>query len=385
MKSKLKRALIDLSAGFLWLAAFFCLCFYAINEFNVSAWAAFLCGAAGLVFNYYLSVFFHEAGHVLFGRRAGLKPIKINYGFFTVYYPDNACGGEEKKQKKQKKNVRLSLLFGEAGESSFAPNKPIYSDSIKTVAFGGLAFSFIYCLAAFSVILLVKNAWLFCFFGAGSCSAFYIFSINVIPLDKTNDGSLVLFNGYCGELAKMLEFSRVLSAGGTVDELKEIGVSCGDCDRGDNCDNRDSEAEGGAYSAYISYFITATYDAEQAAGKLLENSRVKSLNGLCDGELYAVLGELIFSASVLRDNDFLSENAILIENYFCNDADLCGTKGLAFIRAHAAYRIFLKNAEWSTALINAYKKLLGEAYDSGEPSLSLKAESNLFALLNDKI
>lgn len=377
MSVKLKRALIDLSAGFLWIAAFAGLCFYCSSRFLISAWLAFLFGAIGLALNYYLFVFFHELGHVAFSKRAGLKPIKINYGAFTVDYLKNlnnlsAGARGEGLQKKAKKSKNIKISFSpwfnkNAGESSFAAVKPVRTESIKTVAFGGLSFSFIYCLAAFLVILLVNNAWLFCLFGAGACSAFYVFSINVIPIDKTNDGALVLFNSYCGELAKMLEFSRLLSSGADICELEKLAA------------DGEKNQKVSAYSEYIRYYIAAENNAEQAV-LALNNSSVKKLNSLCDEELFTVLSELIFATSVLADERFLSENSNLIENYFSSDFSGLSISGqLAFVRAHAAYRSALNANEWAAALRLAYKKLVSEPQNFSEFSpLALKVENNLF-------
>lgn len=378
MSVKLKRALIDLSAGFLWIAAFAGLCCYCSSRFLISAWLAFLFGAVGLALNYYLFVFFHELGHVAFSKRAGLKPIKINYGALIVDYLKNsdsfvlegACGEGLQKKAKKSKNIKISFspwFNKNAGESSFTAVKPVRTESIKTVAFGGLSFSFIYCLAAFLVILLVNNAWLFCLFGAGACSAFYVFSINVIPIDKTNDGALVLFNSYCGELAKMLEFSRLLSSGADIYELEKLAAY------------GEKNQKVSAYSEYIRYYIAAEKNAEQAV-LALNNSSVKKLNSLCDEELFTVLSELIFATSVLADERFLSENSNLIENYFSSDfSGLSILAQVAFVRAHAAYRSALNANEWAAALRLAYKKLISELQNFSEFSpLALKVENNLF-------
>lgn len=385
MNVKLKRALIDLSGGFLWLAAFACLCFYASSRFLISAWAAFLVGAAGLIINYYLFVFFHELGHVAFSGRAGLKPIKINYGIFTIDYlknlsdnfdSDSISGADKNSGAKNaaNKKITLSPLFNKnSGEGSFAPYKLVSQNDVKTVAFGGLLFSFIYCLAAFFVILFLNNAWLFCLFGAGACSAFYVFSINVIPLDKTNDGSLVLFNDYCEELAKMLRFSHLLSENADIGEFEKL------IDFSEDFKKTSKTTKQSAFSKYIKYFVTAEKSAEQAVFAL-NNSPLKNLGGLCDEELFTVLSELVFAACFFENSAFLSENSSLIEGYFCADfgePTLCAK--LAFVRAHAAYRAALKNAEWALALEQTYKELIGEAIsDKAFPQIALRVENNLF-------
>lgn len=400
MSSKLKRALIDLLAGFLWLVAFVGLCLYACEKLHAMYLKAFLLGAVGLLLNYYLSTFFHEAGHVLFAKKAGLAPIKVNYGLFTVFkffdscenFCEKSCEKRNKKsgncEKRQRIKIKFSPLFGEAGETQFAATRSVGLADLKTAVAGGLLFSFVYCAAAFCVLLLVKNATFFCLFGAGACSAFYLFSINVIPLNKTNDGALILFDDYCFGLAEMLEFSRRISAGASVDELsarflsseKTFGTDCGGDINGDIKSNTGaiggvktvkSDVKGdlqkgykNAFCAYIKYIVTAASgEAESACRELLKSDLINNIEKLSDEEFEIVFSEFVFACSVCKNAEFLSKNAVLIENYFSNDFCLekdenVFARNLAPLRAHAAYREFLGQSEWSFALKNTYFKLL---------------------------
>lgn len=403
MSSKLKRALIDLLAGFLWLIAFVGLCLYACEKLRESYLKAFLLGVVGLLLNYYLSTFFHEAGHVLFARKTGLAPIKVNYGLFTVFkFFDSCekarnekscekCKNKRSNYKKEKTRIKIkfSPIFGEAGETRFVATRSVCLADLKTAAAGGLLFSFVYCAAAFCVLLLVKNATLFCLFGAGACSAFYLFSINVIPINKTNDGSLILFDDYCFGLAEMLEFSRRISAGASVDELsarflaakKTFDTDCnGDIDS--DIENNTEGSVGGvkavkndvnidlqkeyknAFCAYIKYMVTAASgEAESACRELSKNGLVNNIEKLSDEEFEIIFSEFVFACSVCKNTEFLSKNAVLIENYFSNDFCLekdgdVFARNLAPLRAHVAYREFLGQSDWSFALKNTYFRLL---------------------------
>ncbi len=412
MSSKLKRALIDLLAGFLWLIAFVGLCLYACEKFRESYLKAFLLGVVGLFLNYYLSTFFHEAGHVLFARKTGLAPIKINYGLFTVFKFFDSCENSCEKARNEKarnekpcekcKNksgnyekektrikIKFSPIFGDAGETRFVATRSVGLADLKTAAAGGLLFSFVYCAAAFCVLLLVKNATFFCLFGAGACSAFYLFSINVIPINKTNDGSLVLFDDYCFGLAEMLEFSRRISAGAGIDELsarflvakKTFGNDCdGDIDSDIESDiessvggvkatendvNVDLQKEyKNAFCAYIKYMITvASGKAESACRELSKSALINNIEKLSDEEFEIVFSEFVFACSVCKNAEFLSKNAVLIENYFSNDFCLekdenVFARNLAPLRAHVAYREFLGQSDWGFALKNTYFRLL---------------------------
>ena len=412
MKNKAKVLIIDLSAGLLWFAAFVSLCLYAIFSLNADVVFAVCFSALGAVINYYLFVFFHELGHVVFSKATALAPRKINYGLFTV-----ECGAKNKK-------ISFSPFSGEAGVTEFAVSTEKitkkeksgavdlfnFKADLKTVTVGGIIFSFIYCLTAFLIVILVKEQTLFCLFGAGACSAFYLFTINVLPINKTNDGSLVLFDGYCDALADMLEFSYLAER----NESEKIKERFGKKETADSGKKYES-----AFLAYILYSIDCNAgDVKNALFRFDNFFSEKSINKLSDEEYSLIFSETVFSAclrlagireaneenlcSAKTETDekprilsaFLAENKRGIENFFasCQSApseEFFGGENnlplgeilflLKTMRAHAAYRDFSGETEWANAIKKSYKKTLEKALlqKTTESEYFLKAEKNL--------
>lgn len=446
MKNKAKVLIIDLSAGLLWFAAFVSLCLYAIFSLNADVVFAVCFSASGAVINYYLFVFFHELGHVVFSKATALAPKKINYGLFTVALctseknnnsnndnnaNDSANVGEKDCVTKHKK-ITFSPFSGEAGVTEFAVStakieknekadknaknekahtaRLNFKADLKTVTVGGIIFSFIYCLTAFLIVILVKEQTLFCLFGAGACSAFYLFTINVLPINKTNDGSLVLFDGYCDALADMLEFSYLAER----NESEKIKERFGKKETADSGKKYES-----AFLAYILYSIDCNAgDVKNALFRFDNFFSEKSINKLSDEEYSLIFSETVFSAclrlagireaneenlcSAKTETDekprilsaFLAENKRGIENFFasCQSApseEFFGGENnlplgeilflLKTTRAHAAYRDFSGETEWANAIKKSYKKTLEKALlqKTTESEYFLKAEKNL--------
>ena len=412
MKNRAKAALINLSAGFLWLAAFVLLCLYAIFSLNANAYFAVGISAVGLVLNYYLFAFFHEAGHVAFSKKTALIPRKINFGLITVEFSGNKnaqseSAGESSKGKKSKNTkIKFAPFSREAGVSEFSAVKEVSLNDLKKTTAGGLIFSFIYCFAAFLVLLFVKNATLFCLFGAGACSAYYVFTVNVLPFDKTNDGSLVLFDGYCGSLADMLEFSRLTQNYFVKNDEKIKNLAAMSKNRLNF-----------AFNAYIVYETECFYGGNGktvgASGEKNENAETpdlsafdcflsgKALDKLSDDEYFLIFPELVFSCCVnankksligaISDKSekyvkFLNGNKALITNFFsCGEAEKLilnqDFSCLKVLRAHAAYRFFAGEKEWGKTLENSYKKTLEKLVSSEKPSGETK---NIFYLKAEK-
>lgn len=443
MKNKAKVLIIDLSAGLLWFAAFVSLCLYAIFSLKADVVFAVCFSALGAVINYYLFVFFHELGHVVFSKTAALAPKKINYGLFTVALctseknnnsnrnnaNDSANVGEKDCGTKHKK-ITFSPFSGEAGVTEFAVSAEKiakkekngkceksgtvdlsnFKADLKTVTAGGIIFSFVYCLISFFILLFVKEQILFCIFGAGACSAFYLFTINVLPINKTNDGSLVLFDGYCDALADMLEFSYLAER----NESEKIKERFGKKEIADSGKKAES-----AFLAYILYSIDCNAgDVKNALFRFDNFFSEKSINKLSDEEYSLIFSETVFSAclrlagireaneenlcSAKTETDekskilsaFLAENKRGIENFFAscqsapseefsdgkNEGELSELLFLLkTLRAHAAYRDFSGETEWANAIKNSYKKTLEKALlqKTTESEYFLEAEKNL--------
>lgn len=419
MRNRTKVALINLSAGFLWLAAFVLLCLYAIFSLKANVYFAAGISALGLVLNYYLFAFFHEAGHVVFSKKTALKPEKVNFGLITVEFAgdksaQNKSAGVSVNGKTGKKTkIKFAPFSREAGVSEFSAVKEVSLNDLKKTAMGGLVFSFIYCAAAFFVLLFVKNATVFCLFGAGACSAYYVFTVNVLPFDKTNDGSLVLFDGYCGSLADMLEFSRLTQnySMNNDEKIKNLAILS---------QNKLSFA----FNAYIAYETGCFYGekCENGGDEKTENNETaklsvfdcfsgeKALDKLSDEEYFLIFPELVFSCCVNANKKppesgdfkgdksekyvkFLNGNEALITNFFsCGETEKLMLSQdfscLKILRAHSAYRFFMGEKEWGETLENSYKKTL-EKFASSEKSngetenfFYLKAEKTKAGILS---
>lgn len=401
MKYKAKVALINLSAGFLWLAAFVLLCLYSIFSLNASPLFGVGISVLGLILNYYAFSFFHELGHVVFSKKTALELKKINYGLFSVEFKNktlkNQALNDEQRNSAKNAVYKFSPFSREAGTSEFFAAKDVCAGDIKTATLGGLVFSFFYCLAAFFVLIFVKNQAVFCLFGAGACSAFYLLTVNVLPLDKTNDGSLVMFDEYCDSLANMLEFyylaqNRLENADSAI-ENRFSGL----------LDEKQSEKRG-AFEAFIAYEMYCANLGENATALFEVFDRFlnfKVLNALSDEEYYTVFPELVFcsclcflklceknsdcavSEKTAKYAEFLNRNKAEIENYFgsvfaAEAVDACDFSALKILRAHFAYRLFLKEFGWAKAIKKSYENTFESlALKSDCSQYLLKAEKNL--------
>ncbi len=119
MSGRAKRNLILSVSVLLFLAATAgaCLltCFYAQGILDFALFAvAVLCEILGL------PVFFHEAGHLLFGLLAGLRPVSFSFEWVTVgrgfvRFGRNAGAGETRMLPRSPKNIRGKIAFFSLG------------------------------------------------------------------------------------------------------------------------------------------------------------------------------------------------------------------------------------------------------------------------------
>ena len=100
MQNKLKRLLIDLLPIIFWCIAIVLLVAFAYKSSGLKFWQVGLLTLAGLLINYFLSLFFHELGHLAFAKKNKTKTASINFGLFTV----------DKKQKKVMSNKKPAIF-----------------------------------------------------------------------------------------------------------------------------------------------------------------------------------------------------------------------------------------------------------------------------------
>ena len=164
MLSRKAYTVINLILFFVWLAVACILIVYANANFKVSGLDAFIYSFTGLLVNYFLAIFIHELGHILFAKLCGLKTAYVNFGLFAIDYTNG---------KEIKYFSRLSL---EGGESAFVPKKQLTKLKLRLTALGGLLFTLLFAIALNIPMFISKNVFAFCFLTIGSCSVFYLFT-----------------------------------------------------------------------------------------------------------------------------------------------------------------------------------------------------------------
>ncbi len=145
MSGRAKRNLILAASVLLFLAATAGAClllyFYAEGRLDYALFAvALLCEVLGI------PVLFHEAGHLLFGLFAGLRPVSFSFGWFTVSrggvrFGRNAGAGETRMLPKNPKGLRGKIAFFSLG------------GAVCNLLFGALFFLLFFLLPFRSVLL----------------------------------------------------------------------------------------------------------------------------------------------------------------------------------------------------------------------------------------
>lgn len=336
MKNRTKGLIIDLCALVLWGIAFASLSLYAYCSLNADLIVTVVFSLIGLIVDYILCVAFHEAGHLIFAKKSGMRLVKVNFGVFTVDY------------RNDKKIKWFTLFKKNAGESEFLPTKKFDEQTVKSVAFGGLLFNAIFLLGVFCVILFVKNPIVFCLFGVGGATVGYLFFINALPFDKTSDGAIVFSkNGYARAIATIGETQRQIMLGNTPKYEDYVFTS-------------DEPLE-----IYCDYLRLAQNDAALALKRL---STLKNDYDLTPQEYGLIFPEILFNACI---SGLLTDELIArAENFYSEETVLPSE-----IRAHYVYRVVRGDDEWANVLLDEYEKKI-----SAMPSAYKNAENNLFGL-----
>lgn len=131
------------------------------------------------------NVFFHELGHVVFGKIKGFTLInftflffsftKLKRGFSVSLVSPNDCMGSTELVSKNTKNLK---------------------NKVKFMSLGGVFFNFIVFLSCLSVFLLTKKLplWAFIYIGVGAPISLYYFLSNTLPMHNygaRNDGGVI--------------------------------------------------------------------------------------------------------------------------------------------------------------------------------------------------
>jgi len=291
---------------------------------ETGSWAiGLLLCAAGLILNYVCGVILHELGHVSKASSLKMKTAFINLGLFSVDYVNQ--------------KITPFTFFGKnAGTTRFIPTKEVTEKQIRSLAFRGLAFSFVFLLIgiAAGVLLtaLTKNATAFCLFTAGQSANFYIFAVNLLSDDKTSDGNLAFTDSeYARILAACSETDRLIRKGEEPEEPEIIKTS-----------NQ-------PIALYYHYLFTAAKYGKNAAFKVLPDDVV--LDDLNDEEYTLLFPEILYKACVTNKVEEKLET--YAEAYFSENQNV-----ISSIRAHFAYRSFVGDEKWSEVLKESYEKRL---------------------------
>lgn len=319
---KKKGAIINLIFALIWLTFAGLLTWYAISVLNAKTAVAIICVVVAIVFYYFLALFLHELGHLIFAKKAGLKVNKVNFGFFTVFF------------EKDKKRVKFFTFFGEeAGESQFLPPRNLTKEKLCSVAFGGLLFSLIFALLSLIAILVIANGVAFCLIGASCVPATYILVINLLTFDKTSDGALIFSSGdYCDVLVAILEHDRQVA----------LGII-------PSCPVIFEKSKQPLAKIYYYKHLVLREKFERAKDVLIDLS--KDFSHFTSEEFQLIFPEIVyFECLTKKISESMQESC---ESYFTGEINTVAT-----IRAHSEYRRFKGENNWSETLSRTYERLL---------------------------
>ncbi len=323
MKNRRLETIINLLLLAVWLTVFGYLVVYAKRTFKMSGMDAFMLSITGFVLHYVFSLIFHEMGHVLFAKIKKMKIQYVNFGLFSIDF--------------SAKKLRLFTYFSaDAGETAFLPKKDISVGVIKLITFGGLLFSFIYAIICFIPLYFLVQRELFCVLGIGSCSAFYLLTVNILPIDKTSDGSILLSRGdYAKVLTQIINHQRKELEG-------EIPVEA-----------PIFKSSSQPLACYYHYLYLLLQSRKEEAFYLI-NKLSLDLEEFIDEEYRLIFPEIITVNYLQGIND---ENVKARAEIFFTEED----NRPAVLRAHCIYRSSRGETEWAESLRKSYEKSIRHA------------------------
>lgn len=332
MKNKTKSALINL------LPLVFCiLMFMGGNAYMIYIGAdpvkCLLLTVSGVLVNYVLAVFIHEAGHVIFAKSNGLKTEYVNFGLFSIDYAT--------------KKVKFFTFFGHvAGETKFSAEKEVTAKNIRNVAANGVIATAVFATLFIVGGMLINQAWYYCFFCIGQLPALYLLFVNTFNSDRLYDCAIASEqNNFADVLAETLNLQREINDGKIPEESELI--------------MRDNQP----ISLYFHYLFTLIKGEKDIALKLFDNVNLKDLT---DGEYDLIFPEIVYAACVCGNGDKISALKTAAENFFSLSPENIGA-----LRAHYVFRKYCGDEEWSEILRSSYTKAL----ESQPPFIRLAEES----------
>ena len=308
---------------------------YALYKGNLVLYATLL--VAGIIISTFLYSLIHELGHLIIGLMAGLKFSKICVLCFLLEVENGSL---------KFKIVKPT----EFGYTEMLPKKvENYGKKLAVSATGGLVFS-LACIVVSMVICLnnLENIWLFTLFGACYPLAIYIFLINALPLFDGSDGALIFSVLLDGKNPSVLK--NYYTATASVMLLKEPSLLDGKLFEFSN------ESVYGQNLKYLNYLRYLSTDFDKAYAEILSLSK----QNIIDDNLYFIVKkELFFCKVILGENSFVQDNASAVVGDIDLSEDLCN------YRVHASYRVFIKDYEFASLILQNGLNVLSNKGQNG--------------------
>ena len=323
MKNRKWEVLINLAIIAVFLAVAGWLMLLTKNKYEEKLVEIIAFSVIGLIAHYQLSLVLHELGHTLLAKLCKMNVQYIDFGLFSI-----DCEGKKIK------------LFGgnkgEAGEILFASEGQISEKQIKLIAFGGLLLSLIYVVICYLPLLFVDQMIADCLLKIGGLSAVYLLFVNLLPIDKTSDGAILLSRKqYPAILSAVINHQTAVKKG-------EIPVEA------------DIFKSSSQPLACYYHYLYLMHEGKTEEAYALINKLNDEIDELTDEEYTLIFSEIV-TVNCLQSERDESINA-RAEIFF--DAEL---NTPAFLRAHYLYRKKQGESTWAEGLRASYLKTLESA------------------------
>ena len=323
MKNRRLAAVINLSIIALFVGAVVGLTVFAKNKYQAQVLPIIIFVIAGLVLHYALSLIFHEMGHTLFAKTCKMDIKQINFGLFSIDFST--------------KKIRWFTYFSsEAGEMLFSSFNEVSAKQIRLIAFGGLLFSFLYLIICYIPLLFVHELTLTCLLGIGGISAVYLFFVNILPIDKTSDGAILI---------SRKQYPIIMSA--IINHQK--AVECGEIPSEQEVFKKSMQPLARYY-----HYLYLMLEGKKEEAHLIIRELSDIIDELTDEEYNLIFSEII--AINCLNNSLDEDLNARAEIYFDEEVE-----SPAFLRAHYLYRKAQGENAWAEGLYASYLKTVESA------------------------
>jgi hypothetical protein len=323
MKNRKWGVFINLAIVAVFLAVAVWLTLLLKNKYQDQLIKVVVFAVIGLTAHYQLSLIVHELGHTLLAKSCKMNVKRVNFGLFSV-----DC--ENKKIKLSSGNN------GEAGEILFASESAVSEKQIKLIAFGGLLFSALYVAVCYLSLLFIDGLLPTCLMLIGGLSAVYLLFVNVLPIDKTSDGAILLSRKQYPAIISAIINHQTAVERGEIPSEQEI-FKC-------------SEQPLARYYHYLYLMLEGCVDEAQAIISKINDE----IDELTDEEYNLIFPEIITSGCL---NNALDDGLNARAEIFFDEE----INSPAFLRAHYLYRRNQGESTWAEGLRESYLKTVESA------------------------